>query len=126
VLPVPPAGAVANFGVTGPHETETCELSNTGNTLSCIFNGSGSTAPGTIVAWEWTYGVAKTFTQTTTGPILTNPVVDCSIIPAPPFPAGTTWYAMTVKLVVRDDRGNVSEPSIHTGTRLFPQGTCGY
>jgi hypothetical protein len=65
--------ATASFGVSGPTETSTCELANGGTTLNCTFNGSTSTAPGTITAWDWTYGVATTFTQTTTGPVLTAP-----------------------------------------------------
>lgn len=126
VTPVPPPmQAIASFGVTGPSETETCVLTNGGNTINCTFNGSTSTAPGTIVGWEWTYGVAKAFTQTTAGPVLTMPTADCTIIPAA-LPPGTTWFSMSVKLVVRDNLGNVSEPSIHTGTRLFPQGVCGF
>jgi hypothetical protein len=126
VTPPPPAVATASFGVTGPILTETCVLTNSGNTINCTFNGSASTAPGTIVAWEWTYGVAKAFTQTTIGPVLTMPTVDCSIVPPPPLPAGDFWFTMAVKLVVRDDLGNVSAPAIHTGTRLFPQGVCGF
>src|SRR5207237_10467946 len=65
----PPAEAIASFGVTGPMETETCTLTNSGNTFNCTFNGSASTAPGTIVAWEWSWGVTTTFTQTTPGPV---------------------------------------------------------
>jgi hypothetical protein len=127
VTPLPtPTEAVANFGVTGPLETETCVLTNSGLTINCTFNGSTSTAPGTIIAWDWSYGVAKAFTQTTSGPILTMPTVDCSIVPPAPFPPGTTWLTMAVTLVVHDNMGHVSAPTIHTGTRLFPQGTCGF
>ena len=57
-------------------------MSNSGNTLNCTFNGSTSTAPGTITAWDWTYKVAATFAQTTTGPVLTMPAVNCSLMPA--------------------------------------------
>ena len=121
-----PTQATASFGVTGPTETETCALTNSGNTLNCTFNGSTSTAPGTITAWDWTYGVAKIFAQTTSGPVLTTPAVDCSIVPPPPFPAGVTSFNMTVTLKVHDNLGNVSNQAVNTGIRLFPQGVCGF
>ena len=41
-----PTVATASFGITGPSETDTCTMSNGGNTLNCTFNGSTSTAPG--------------------------------------------------------------------------------
>jgi len=121
-----PTTAVANFGVTGPNETETCTLINNGNTINCTFNGSTSVAPGTITAWDWSYGVAKTFAQTTSSAVLTDPTVDCSILPPPPFPAGVTWFTMTVKLTIHDSLGNTSAEAVDNGVRLFPQGTCGY
>ena len=112
--------------MTGPDETDTCTLIDNGNTIDCTFNGTTSTAPGTITAWDWSYGVAKAFTQTTSTPVLTRPTVDCSIIPPPPFPAGTTWFTMTVKLKIHDSLGNVSQEAVNDGVRLFPKGTCGY
>jgi len=121
-----PTQAIANFGVTGPTETETCTLTNNGNTLNCTFNGSLSTAPGKITTWDWSYGVAKTFAQSTSGPVLTMPSVDCSIVPPPPFPPGVTWFTMTVKLKIHDDLGNVSVEAIDSGARLLPQGVCGF
>ncbi len=128
VAVTPPTTAIANFGVTGPTETETCTLINGGNTINCTFNGSTSRAPGTIVAWDWTYGVAKTFSQTTTGPVLAMPAVDCSVIPAPPLPPApaSQWFSMVVTLVVHDNRGNVSPPAADRIVRLFPQGVCGF
>jgi len=123
----PPTVATANFGVTGPTETETCTLTNGGNTINCTFNGSTSSAPGTITAWDWTYTVAKTFSQTTTGPILTNPSVDCSFVPPPPLPAETPWLNMTVTLTIHDSLGNVSAQAVDRGVRLIPQsGVCGF
>jgi len=121
-----PSVATASFGVTGPDETDTCTLIDNGNTIDCTFNGSTSTAPGTITAWDWSYGVAKTFSQTISTPVLTNPKVDCSIVPPPPFPAGTTWFTMTVKLTIHDSLGNVSKEAVNSGVRLFPNGACGY
>ncbi|HWF85112.1 MAG TPA: hypothetical protein VG222_09705, partial [Vicinamibacterales bacterium] len=121
-----PPTAIANFGVTGPNETETCTLINNGNTIDCTFNGSTSVAPGTITAWDWSYSVAKTFSQTTTSAVLTNPTVDCSLVPPPPFPAGVTWFTMTVKLTIHDSLGNTSAEAVDSGVRLFPQGSCGY
>jgi hypothetical protein len=120
--------ATARFGVSGPSETETCELSNSGNTLNCTFDGSTSTAVGTntIVEWDWSYGVAATFAKITTGPVLAMPAVDCTVIPAPPFPAGTTWFPLVVTLKVHDNLGNVSEVATDSGSRLFPHGECGF
>ena len=120
-----PTVATASFGVTGPTETETCVMTNGGNTINCTFNGSTSTAPGNIVKWDWTYGVAKTFSQTTTGPVLSMPAADCSLMPSA-LPAGSTWFPLTVTLVVHDDQGNVSAVKTDAGARLFPQGTCGF
>jgi hypothetical protein len=121
---VPPLLAV--FGVTGPALTETCDMADDGKTLNCTFDGSTSRAPGRIVAWEWTYGVAARFMQTTSGPVLTMPAVDCTIIPLPPLPAGNQWFTMTVTLRVRDDLGNVSDLAVDDGARLLPHGSCGF
>lgn len=121
-----PTTATAIFGVTGPTMTETCTLSNNGMTLTCTFDGSESTAPGTIVAWDWTFGVATVVATTTPGPVLSMPAVDCSLVPPPPLPAGQSWLTMPVTLRVRDDAGNVSDVAVHRDTRLFPQGSCGY
>src|SRR5262249_44804415 len=118
--------ATAVFGVTGPTTTETCEMADSGATLNCTFNGSPSTAPGNIPAYDWTYSVAKTFSQTTSGAILSKPTVDCSFMPPPPLPSGTMWLTLTVTLVVHDDQGNVSTKTVDGGARLFPHGTCGY
>ena len=121
-----PTVATAKFGVTGATETETCALTNNGNTLECTFNGSTSSAPGKIVAWDWSYGVATMFTQTTTGAVLTMPNVNCSILPPPPLPPDKTWFTMTVTLKIHDDLGNVSAVATDDGVRLFPKGTCGF
>jgi Big-like domain-containing protein len=120
-----PTVATASFGVTGPSESDTCTLTNNGNTLDCTFNGSTSSAPGNIVAWDWSYAVASTFSQTTTGPVLTMPAVNCSFVPAPPLPPGNPWFTMTVTLKIHDDLGNVAQAT-NNGVRLLPQGTCGF
>lgn len=116
----------AVFGVTGPHETETCELANGGQTLDCTFDGASSSGPNPIVAWEWTYGVAKMFTQTTSAPVLSGAAIDCSIAPPPPLPAGQSSLTLTISLRVRDGAGNVSDVATDTGARLLPRGLCGY
>jgi hypothetical protein len=121
-----PTGAIARFGVSGRTESETCALTNGGATLECTFDGSTSSAPGTIVAWEWTYGVATTITQTTSGPVLTMPAVTCGFIPPAPMPPGENAFRMTVTLVVRDNLGNVSTAFSNSDVRLFPAGTCGF
>jgi hypothetical protein len=118
--------ATASFGVTGPTESDTCQMANGGNTLNCTFNGSTSTAPGNIVAWDWTFSVNKTVSQTTSQPVLTMPAVDCSFLPPPPLPSGASSLPLTVTLVVHDDQGNVSAKAVHSGARVLPQGVCGY
>jgi len=121
-----PPVAIAKFGVTGPTESETCTMSSDGGTLNCTFNGSTSSAPGTIVQYDWTFAVGTKFERTTTGPILTNPAVSCVLLPPPPLPAETQWLTMVVTLVVRDDLGNVSAEAINRDVRLIPRGACGY
>ncbi len=122
----PPTVATARFGVSGPTQTETCTLTDGGNTLNCTFDGSTSTAPGTIVYWDWSYRVAGAFTQTTSGPVLTNPAVDCSLLPPPPFPDGPPWFTMVVTLKIRDSLGNVSEEAVNRGVRVIPKNVCGF
>jgi hypothetical protein len=121
-----PTVATASFGVTGPSETETCTLTNGGNTINCTFDGSTSTAPGAIIAWDWSYGVARVFAQTTFGPKLTMPNVDCSLLPPPPLPPGNPWFLMTVTLMIHDNQGNVSALARNSNVRLLPQGVCGF
>jgi hypothetical protein len=58
--------------------------------------------------------------------VLTNPTIDCSLMPPPPLPAGSQWFNLTVTLVVHDNLGNTSEKSVHSGLRLLPQGACGF
>jgi hypothetical protein len=119
------AVATASFGVSGATQTDTCTLANDGNTLNCTFDGSSSTAPGTIVAWDWSYRVATTFAQTTSGPQLTMPGVNCGLLPSPPLPAGDQWLTMIVTLKIHDNLGNVSA-EVDSSARLVPQGACGY
>ena len=122
----PPTVATAKFGVTGPSESETCTMASSGTTLNCTFDGSTSTAPGPITAWDWTYSVSASFAQTTSSPVLTNPTIDCSLMPPPPLPAGNPWFTMTVTLKVHDSLGNVSAVATNNGVRLLPQGACGF
>ena len=125
-----PTVATANFGITGPSESNTCTMENSGNTLNCTFNASTSTAPGNIVAYSWTFraGTATAITKTTSSPVFAQPAVSCSWLPPPPLPAGgPAWLTLTVSLTVQDDQGNVS--AVYTnngGARVFPTGVCGY
>jgi len=121
-----PTTATASFGVTGPHETETCVVADNGNAIDCTFDGSTSTAPATIVAWDWTYGNTTPRAQTTTNPKLTRPAFSCSMLPPPPLPADGTPLTMTVTLKIHDEAGNVSAVVTDTGVRVLPQGSCGY
>jgi hypothetical protein len=124
-----PTVATASFGITGPTETDTCTMTNGGNTLNCTFNGSTSTAPGNIVAWDWSYrvGTMPPLTQTTSSAQVTMPAVNCSWLPPPPLPAGgSQWLTLIVSLKVHDDLGNVSAELTNGSARVFPQGVCGY
>jgi hypothetical protein len=118
--------AVARFGISGRTTTDTCVLINGGAALECDFDGSLSTAPGTIVAWEWSYTVFTTLKQTTTGPVLNLPVANCGLLPSPPLPAGQTSYPLIVTLRVRDSLGNVSADTVYDGARVLPGGQCGF
>jgi len=106
--------------------TDTCKFTAGGGSLECTFDGSLSTAPGTIVAWEWSYTVATTMTQTTTTPVLRMPSATCALVPPPPLPTGTTSFPLRVTLKVRDNLGNVSEEAVDTGARILPEGACGF
>ncbi len=119
--------AIASFGVSGPFITETCDMADGGLTLNCTFNGSTSTAPGTIVAydWSWSTNPATIFALTTTGPVLTMPAVNCSLMPAPPLPPGSSSFTMRVNLTIHDDLGSTATAT-NGGVRLMPQGVCGF
>jgi hypothetical protein len=119
-----PTAATASFGITGPTESDSCQLTDGGNTLNCTFDGSTSTAPGRIIAWDWSYGVAARFTRTTSGPVLTMPSFNCSLLP-PSLPAGVSFFMMTITLKIHDDLGNVSAEVINPDARLLPMGACG-
>src|SRR5262249_52332948 len=121
-----PAIATANFGVNGPQVTDTCVVINNGTALDCSFNGSTSSAPGTITAYDWTWAVTgNPKTQTTSGPVLDGPSFNCAMLPPPPLPAMGS-LTMTVTLKVHDDAGNVSAVATNNGVRLLPQKSCGY
>jgi hypothetical protein len=122
-----PTVATASFGVSGTGGTDTCVVINGGNNLECTFNGSTSTAPGTITAWDWTYAAGTTTrSQTTTGPILANPGISCAFLPAPPFPAGASSFPLTVTLQIHDSLGNVSAVKVDNSARVLPGGLCGF
>ncbi len=121
-----PTTATASFGVTGPHETDTCIVTNGGAAIDCTFNGSTSSAPAAIVAWDWTWGLTTTMSQTTSGPVLAGPSFSCGMLPPPPLPAGGAPLTMTVTLRIHDEAGNVSAVATNSGVRVLPQGSCGY
>ena len=112
--------------MTGTNVTDTCDMAADGASLVCTFDGSTSTAPGTIVGWDWTYTVATTISQTTTTPVLAMPSANCALLPVPPLPAGTTSFPLTVTLRIRDSLGNVSAVATNSGARVLPQGACGF
>lgn len=120
------SAAVARFGVSGTSGSDTCVLIANGNTLDCTFDGSGSTAPGAIVAWTWSYSVETTVVHTESGPVLTMPAATCALLPPPPATSGTTSFPLTVRLTIRDSLGNVSDEAVNTGARVVAQGVCGF
>ena len=110
-------------------ESDTCTLTTDGNALNCTFDGSTSTAPGTITAWDWSWGVAGTLsTLTTLGPVATGLSFSCSMLPPPPLPpGGEPWFYMTITLKIHDNLGHTSALVIDNGVRLLSQvGVCGY
>jgi hypothetical protein len=121
-----PTVAIASFGVAGTTETDTCSMANGGATLACTFDGSTSSAPGTIVAWDWTFAASATFAQTTNGAVLTRPATDCSLLPSPALAHEHDWFPLTVTLIVHDSLGNVSALASNRSARVFPVGTCGF
>ena len=121
-----PTVATAIFGVTGATSTDSCTVRPDGGAIECTFDGTTSTAPGTITAWEWSWGVTASAQQTTSGPELANPPFDCSLMPPAPLPAGVGNLKLTVTLVVRDNDGHVSPTAVNNEVRLFPTGACGY
>jgi len=122
------SGPIANLGVHGDTESETCSLTNGGNTLECTFNGTTSSAssPNTIVAYDWTFGSDSTFTLSSTGPVVKQPATTCSLLPPPTAPHEFAWFPLTVTLTVRDNLGNVSATKVNSGARVFPNGNCGF
>jgi hypothetical protein len=121
-----PVVATANFGVTGSHVTDTCAVISNGTALDCTFDGSASSAPGSITAYDWSWSVAgNQKTQTTSGSTLATPSFSCSMLPPAPLPA-TGFVTMTVTLKIHDDAGDVSAAASNGSVRLLPQGSCGY
>ena len=121
-----PAVATANFGVTGSHVTDTCAVISNGTALDCTFDGSASSAPSSITAYDWTWSVGgNQKAQTTSGSVLATPSFSCSMLPPAPLPA-TGFVTMTVTLKVHDDAGDVSPMASNGAIRLLPQGSCGY
>jgi hypothetical protein len=124
-----PTVATASFGITGPTESDTCTMKDGGAAINCTFNGSTSTAPNPIVAWDWTYTVGtQTLRQTTSSAIFAAPAASCSFLPAAPLPAPPAVQSLplTVTLSVRDSAGNVSAVTTVRNARLLPQGVCGF
>jgi len=124
-----PTVATASFGITGPTESDTCTMKDGGAAINCTFNGSTSTAPTAIAAWDWTYTVgSQTLRQTTSSAVFAAPAASCSFLPTPPLPAppAVQWLPLTVTLSVRDSAGNVSAVTTVRGARLLPQGVCGF
>jgi hypothetical protein len=124
-LTVNPSGPVARFTVSGASGTDVCRLINNGNAFDCTFNGSASTAPGFIIAWDWAYTIAGAKSETTSGPTL-NPNPNCGLFPPAPLPAGTTSFNMTVSLKVRDNVNVESAVATNNNVRVLPQGVCGF
>ena len=125
-----PTVATASFGVRGPTESDTCQLTDSGSTLNCTFDSTTSTAPGHITNWDWSYSVTTMLAQakTTTGQVVTMPSFSCGMLPPAPLPpGGEPWFYMTITLKIRDDQGNSAEVTDNGVRLLSPQpGVCGY
>jgi hypothetical protein len=128
VTPVAPVVPTARFTVGGPSGTDTCKLTNNGNSFDCTFDGSASTASAgaTVNLWNWTYTIAGTKPESTTVPTL-SPTPGCNLIPpASSAPPGATSLQMTVTLQVRDSGANNSTVVTNANVKMLPNKLCGY
>jgi len=129
VTPPAPVLPVARFTVGGPTGTDTCTLTNNGNSFDCTFDGSASTASAgaTVNLWNWTYTIAGTKPESTTVPTLTPSPGGCSLIPpASSAPSGATFLHMTVTLQVRDSLAANSTVVTNNDVKMKPNHLCGY
>ena len=115
-------GGDRHFGVTGPSETETCEMGS--NTDQLRSTAARRRRPGPLRPTTDLHRREDVFANDDRRR-LTNPVVDCTL-PPPPLAAGTTFLTLKVTLVVHDNAGNVSAAAVDNGVRLFPLHFCGY
>lgn len=106
---------------------------NSGNRfLSCVLDGSTSTAAGSsITEYQWTYKFATaTFTENSTGAALTPMARDCGFFGngtyAPSSPGGISFIQLNVELRVRNAQGVLSDVRQNQNIRVFPGGNCGY
>jgi len=129
VTPVAPVVPTARFTVGGPSGTDTCKLTNNGNSFDCTFDGSASTASAgaTVNLWNWTYTIGGTKSESTTVPTLTPSPGGCSLIPpASSAPPGATSLQMTVTLQVRDSLAANSTVVTNANVKMLPNKLCGY
>lgn len=106
---------------------------NSGNRfLSCVLDGSTSTAAGSsITQYQWTYRFATaTFTENTTSPMLTPAARDCGFFGngtyAPSVAGGISFIQLIVELRVLNAQGVLSDVRQNQNIRVFPGGNCGY
>ena len=78
------------------------------------------------MAWDWSYGVAGMFSQTTSGPVLTMPSRELQPASAAAVSGGPQWFTMVVTLKIHDSLGNVSAEAVNRGVRVIPKDVCGF
>ena len=104
-----------------------CPLITPGPTLSCRFDGTGST--GGVTLYEWTYLVGnQTRTETSTTPTFTPTASGCGFFGGQTTGAagGLTFVQMIVRLRIRDAAGTFSPVAENLSVRMFTQNQCGY
>jgi hypothetical protein len=127
-LTITPIPLVASFVVTGPSGNNNCKLQNSGNSVDCTFDGSGST--GSITTWLWKYarrgsnGPIGSFEMAQSNTAKLSPSPTCNILNG--VPSGTTMVNIEVHLQVRDTTGTLSGEFVNTGVSILPKGNCGF
>jgi hypothetical protein len=129
-LTITPVPLAPSFVVSGPSGTDTCKLENSGNSLDCTFDGSGSTGPVAITTWFWRYairapnGSTGSFKSEQSNNAKLKPNPGCNFFAS--VTKGTMSVNIEVRLAVRDAGGNLSSEAVDTNVSVLPKGNCGF